>query len=177
MKLYAMLEERGKPLTSTRASLGRRVHEAVQPLHLHARAFLRALQHAAPDQLGDQRPARALSEAPGVWIESGLAWVPFLMQRLDHEYMMRTSEAPLLKRKPSEYIKEMYFSSQPLERSNMKLTQATFEAINAETQLLFSSDWPHWDFDLPEFDHQPAVPERAGQAKHPRPECPAPVQP
>ena len=43
----------------------------------------------------------------------------------------------------------MYFSSQPLERSNMKLTQATFEAINAETQLLFSSDWPHWDFDLP----------------------------
>ena len=32
-----------------------------------------------------------------IWIESGLAWVPFLMQRLDNEYMMRTSEAPLLK--------------------------------------------------------------------------------
>jgi uncharacterized protein len=84
-----------------------------------------------------------------LWIESGLAWVPFLMQRLDSEYMMRSSEAPLLKRRPSEYIADMYFTSQPLERSNMKLTEATFDAIKAETQLLFASDWPHWDFDLP----------------------------
>jgi predicted TIM-barrel fold metal-dependent hydrolase len=84
-----------------------------------------------------------------IWIESGLAWVPFVMQRLDSEYMMRTSECPLLKRKPSEYMQEMYYTSQPLERSNMKLTQATFEAIRADTQLLYASDWPHWDFDAP----------------------------
>ena len=71
------------------------------------------------------------------------------MQRLDSEYMMRSSEAPLLKRRPSEYIADMYFTSQPLERSNLKLTEATFDAIKAETQLLFASDWPHWDFDLP----------------------------
>ena len=84
-----------------------------------------------------------------IWIESGLAWVPFLMQRLDSEYLMRSSEAPLLRRRPSEYIADMYFTSQPLERSNLKLTEATFDAIKAETQLLFASDWPHWDFDLP----------------------------
>ena len=31
----------------------------------------------------------------------------------------------------------------------MKLTQATFEAMHADTQLLYASDWPHWDFDAP----------------------------
>jgi predicted TIM-barrel fold metal-dependent hydrolase len=84
-----------------------------------------------------------------VWIESGLAWISFLMQRLDSEYMMRSSEAPLLKRRPSEYMADMYYSSQPLERSNLELTEATFKAMRAQTQLLFASDWPHWDFDLP----------------------------
>lgn len=84
-----------------------------------------------------------------IWIESGLAWVPFMMQRLDNEYLMRVSEAPLLKRLPSEYIREMYFSNQPMERTDLDLVQSTFKAIRAETQLLYASDWPHWDFDLP----------------------------
>ncbi len=84
-----------------------------------------------------------------LWIESGLAWLPFIMQRLDHEYLMRSSEAPLLKRLPSEYIREMYFTSQPMEHTSDALLASTMDAISADTQLLFASDWPHWDFDLP----------------------------
>ena len=84
-----------------------------------------------------------------LWVESGLAWIPFLMQRLDHEYQMRSCEAPLLKRLPSEYMRDMFYTSQPLEKTNLKLLQATMEAFNAETQLLYASDWPHWDFDPP----------------------------
>ena len=30
-----------------------------------------------------------------------------------------------------------------------KLVESTFEAIKADTQLLYASDWPHWDFDTP----------------------------
>ena len=57
--------------------------------------------------------------------------------------------SPLLKKRPSDYVREMYFTTQPLEHSNLELTQATMKAMKAETQLLFASDWPHWDFDLP----------------------------
>ena len=31
----------------------------------------------------------------------------------------------------------------------MKALECTFEMINAKDQLLFSSDWPHFDFDTP----------------------------
>jgi len=86
---------------------------------------------------------------PVIWIESGLAWVPFLMQKLDHEYMLRPSEAPLLKKKPSDYMRDMYYSTQPIEIQDIKALECTFRMINAETQLLYSSDYPHWDFDLP----------------------------
>ena len=103
-----------------------------------------------------------------LWIESGLAWIPFLMQRLDHEYQMRTCEAPMLKRLPSEYMRDMFYTSQPMEKTNLKLLQATMEAFNAETQLLYASDWPHWDFDAPSSITTLPFLERAGQAQHPR---------
>jgi predicted TIM-barrel fold metal-dependent hydrolase len=94
--------------------------------------------------LGERFP-----KLPVIWVEGGLAWVPFLMQRLDHEYMMRSSECPLLKKKPSEYMRDMYYSSQPMELQDMDALKTTFRMINAETQLLWSSDYPHWDFDAP----------------------------
>ena len=112
---------------------------------------------------------------PVIWIEGGLAWIPFLMQRLDHEYMLRSSEYPLLKKKPSEYMRDMYYASQPMEAENMRALECTFEMINAETQLLYASDYPHWDFDLPQPDLGPAVPvarrPSTTSSAAPRPAC------
>ncbi|GGM60418.1 hypothetical protein GCM10012275_34450 [Longimycelium tulufanense] len=84
-----------------------------------------------------------------IWIESGIAWVPFMMQRLDHEYLMRQSDAPLLTKRPSDYMRAMYYTAQPLEITDMGLLESTFRAMDAEHTLMYSSDWPHWDFDVP----------------------------
>jgi predicted TIM-barrel fold metal-dependent hydrolase len=43
----------------------------------------------------------------------------------------------------------MYYASQPLEKVDQAALECTFRMINADTQLLYASDYPHWDFDLP----------------------------
>ena len=43
----------------------------------------------------------------------------------------------------------MYYTSQPLEITDDALLKSTFDAIDAENTLMYSSDWPHWDFDVP----------------------------
>ena len=37
-----------------------------------------------------------------------------------------------------------------MEANNLKALECTFDMIKAETQLLYASDWPHFDFDLPQ---------------------------
>ncbi len=151
MRLYAMLEERGLPLAFHGGySWGEEpvMAQMNKFMGYHLVGFvlwnLIHLINWVTNGLPERFPKLKV-----VWIESGLAWLPFVIQRLDNEYMRRVSEAPLLKRRPSEYIREMYFSAQPLERENMEALELTFKMINAETQLMYASDWPHWDFDLP----------------------------
>ena len=151
MKLYRAMEERGLVL-----SFHSGPNWGGEPIYRSCNRFLSAhaigftwynVLHCTNwviNGMGERFP-----KLPVIWIESGLAWVPFLMQRLDHEYMLRPSEAPLLKKKPSDYMRDMFYSSQPMEIQDHGALECTFRMMNAETQLLYSSDYPHWDFDLP----------------------------
>jgi len=72
------------------------------------------------------------------------------MMRLDSVYMTRGFDFPLLKEKPSRYIGQMFFCSQPLERPEDPASlEVAFRAINAETQLVWGSNFPSHDFDVP----------------------------
>lgn len=150
MPLYRELEERGMPLVFHAGYYWNdpSVLQLNRFMSMHAITFVHYNLIHLTNWIVNGLPER-FPKLNTVWVESGLAWLPFIMQRLDAEYMMRPSEAPLLKKLPSDYIREMYYACQPMETSNMDLLEATFKAIKADTQLLFSSDWPHWDFDLP----------------------------
>lgn len=151
MPLYGELERRGLPLGFHGSwDPAFQTHLLNNMLAVHALGFPYHIMLNMTNWVINGMPERF----PGlrtVWIEGGLAYIPFLMQRLDHEYLMRTSEAPLLRKRPSEYIREFFFTSQPLEVPTQSLDplKSTFALINAETQLLYASDYPHWDFDLP----------------------------
>jgi predicted TIM-barrel fold metal-dependent hydrolase len=150
MKVYRAIEERGLALAfHAGPNWGEPIFKSCNRfLSVHALGFswynIVHLTNWVINGLNERFP-----KLPVIWIESGLAWIPFLMQRLDHEFMLRSSECPLLKKKPSDYMRDMYYSSQPMEVQDMGALECTFRMINAETQLMYSSDYPHWDFDLP----------------------------
>jgi len=152
MKTYAAIEEAGLPLVFHGAYAwggDQSLQLCNRFMAVHALGFSWFNILHCTNWLVNGMPER-FPKLKVAWIESGLAWIPFLMQRLDNEWMMRSSEVPLLKRRPSDYMREMFYSTQPMEMvNNREALELTFKMINAESQLMYASDYPHWDMDLP----------------------------
>ncbi len=151
MKTYALMEEMGKPL-GFHAGFNWNdplVGNTNRFLVTHALGFTVYNAVQLCNWVINGLPER-FPKLKTIWIESGLAWIPWLMQRLDNDYKMRTSDAPSLKKLPSEYMREFYYSSQPMEMPDrMDVLEMTFDLIDAENRLLWCSDYPHWDMDVP----------------------------
>ncbi len=95
-------------------------------------------------------PAR-YPELKIVFTEAGVAWVPYMMWRLDKYHQEYRRMVPFLEKRPSEYMKErMWFATQPVEEPDDPADLvATIGLYDGADRTLFASDWPHHDFDHP----------------------------
>jgi len=82
-----------------------------------------------------------------VFLETGVAWVPWLMWRLDQQYRELRANVPWVKRLPSEHIRaSVRVATQPLDIAANHFEQL-IEMSESEDVYVFSSDYPHWDAD------------------------------
>ena len=84
-----------------------------------------------------------------VLIESGVAWLPASLWRLDKTWRGVRAEVPWLEQQPTETVRKHVrltlqpFDSPPTEQQ----VRTLLEQLGSDRMLLFSSDYPHWHFD------------------------------
>ena len=86
-----------------------------------------------------------------VILEGGWSWVAPFMWRFDRAFEQLRREVPHVQRRPSEYIRDhFWFTTQPIEEpEHPEQFGEALAALGMPDRLLFSSDYPHWDFDPP----------------------------
>jgi len=85
-----------------------------------------------------------------VLIEGGFAWAANWGWRLDAHWAKMRGEVPQVKRPPSEYMRtNLWWATQPVEEPEHPADlRQVFDWIGWD-RLVYSSDYPHWDFDDP----------------------------
>jgi len=86
-----------------------------------------------------------------VLLEGGVSWSLPLMWKLDAEWKRLRAEMPQVKELPSDYLRrQLFYTTQPIEEPlSPRDLLHTYEQIGGYSQIMFSSDYPHWDFDDP----------------------------
>lgn len=111
------------------------------------------MEHAVAQQIHftsyllDGAPAR-FPTLRMAFLEAGVGWVPYLMERCDEKWEKIPHQAPLLTKAPSEYVKDcpIYFSCE-LEEKIIPYAVS----VGLEDRLLYPSDYPHERPTLEEF--------------------------
>jgi len=107
----------------------------------HAFGQMRQLTSIVLEGVPERFPSLRLA-----FLEAGCGWAPYWIERMDEEYAKRAAEAPALKKKPSECVRSgnIYFSC---EADECLLPQAL--KLIGEQQIVYASDYPHWDGSYP----------------------------
>ncbi len=85
-----------------------------------------------------------------MFVEYSFAWALPLMWRITRTWESLRYDVPWVRRSPREYVSErVRFSTQPLdEPADPAHLKALIEMLGPE-HLIFSTDYPHWDNDMP----------------------------
>jgi predicted TIM-barrel fold metal-dependent hydrolase len=122
----------GRPVTYYESHTG-----ALQGMMTHLMSFI---THGVFERYPDLRL---------VLTEGGITWIPAFLRRMDTNWKGLRREIPWVKRSPSEvFHAHVRVTSQPMdiESAGDPLLEPLV-AIGFEDNLLFSSDYPHWDSD------------------------------
>lgn len=84
-----------------------------------------------------------------VLMESGVTWLPAFMWRSDKTWRSVRGEIPWVTRPPSQLVREhVRLTVQPIDApAEPDQLQAVVEQLGCDDMLLFSTDYPHWQFD------------------------------
>lgn len=84
-------------------------------------------------------------------LEGGFSWLPHVMWRLDREYRQGRVEVPWIKKLPSQHCRErLRLSTQPTEDISSDEWMKLIDLMGTDDILVFSTDYPHFDFDDPD---------------------------
>lgn len=95
-----------------------------------------------------------------IMLEGGFSWLPHVMWRLDREYRQGRIEVPWIRKLPSEHIRErLCLSTQPTEDMSPEQWVKMVDLMGTDEILVFSTDYPHFDFDDPDQAIPKALPD------------------
>lgn len=84
------------------------------------------------------------------FVEFGFTWVLPLLWKMDTVWKALRTDTPWVKKLPSEYVYEhIKFTTQPIEDVKPGDLNTILKMMNGGKLLMYSSDYPHWDNDMP----------------------------
>ena len=86
-----------------------------------------------------------------MFVEGNVVHFASVLQRLEYHWKTLRSEVADLQRKPSEYIQDhIWASTQPIDEPDNPAHLAEMIEEFCADNVLYASDYPHFDFDSPE---------------------------
>lgn len=86
-----------------------------------------------------------------VFAEYGFLWVSSLLYRMDRTWRGLRHEVPWVRKSPTEYLHDRFlFTTQPLDEPDNPKELEFLISLLGHDVLCFSTDYPHWDNDMPD---------------------------